>query len=437
MILQNPLLLIIALFSIFFGIFFESTIINEYLRNSIFYSYTIKLLFLSIFPLLILTLKEQTKFNFNYYDHSLIIIFLSFLFTLFIIDFINITFLDYFPLSYLFLLIKIVSILSTFIFFLIYSDSHQSFIRNLTYIYLFPVYYISITGIIVFILLMLGLIDPNEWRELAVNFKKFSEGDAYDYFENQEDKNLRGFYSFPYYLSLITAGDNQASFFGYNFSRMSGVFFEPHVAAFIITPAFFLSRLMGHNFLSYIILVFLFMCASITNIAILIFLFFLYLIKNLNYFILTIFSLILAISFFFILNINLYDSFSFIIEKFTSESFLESLSYYNFISPDKTLFGQYIFSTRDMDIDNNSIFVKLIILMLVFITVIYGSAKYLLTPIDYTKIFPLIYVMLHSLKLIENLIFYYFFWYIFILSIFLFVENVNLFNKGEKKANYN
>ena len=59
---------------------------------------------------------------------------------------------------------------------------------------------------------MLGLIDPNEWRELTVNFKKFSEGDAYDYFKNQEDKNLRGFYSFPYYLSLITAGDNQASF---------------------------------------------------------------------------------------------------------------------------------------------------------------------------------------------------------------------------------
>ena len=44
---------------------------------------------------------------------------------------------------------------------------------------------------------MLGLIDPNEWRELTVNFKKFSEGDAYDYFKNQEDKNLRGFYSFP------------------------------------------------------------------------------------------------------------------------------------------------------------------------------------------------------------------------------------------------
>ena len=79
MILRIPLLLIIALFSIFFGIFFESTIINEYLRNSIFYSYTIKLLFLSIFPLLILILKEQTKFNFNHYDHSLIIIFLSFL----------------------------------------------------------------------------------------------------------------------------------------------------------------------------------------------------------------------------------------------------------------------------------------------------------------------------------------------------------------------
>ena len=197
MILRIPLLLIIALFSIFFGIFFESTIINEYLRNSIFYSYTIKLLFLSIFPLLILILKEQTKFNFNHYDHSLIIIFLSFLFTLFIIDFINITFLDYFPSSYLLLLIKIVSILSTFIFFLIYSASYQSFIRNLTYIYLLPVYYISITGIIVFILLMLGLIDPNEWRELTVNFKKFSEGDAYDYFKNQEDKNLRGFYSFP------------------------------------------------------------------------------------------------------------------------------------------------------------------------------------------------------------------------------------------------
>ena len=436
MILRIPLLLIIALFSIFFGIFFESTIINEYLRNSIFYSYTIKLLFLSIFPLLILILKEQTKFNFNHYDHSLIIIFLSFFFTLFIIDFINITFLDYFPSSYLLLLIKIVSILSTFIF-LIYSASYQSFIRNLTYIYLLPVYYISITGIIVFILLMLGLIDPNEWRELTVNFKKFSEGDAYDYFKNQEDKNLRGFYSFPYYLSLITAGDNQASFFGYNFSRMSGLFIEPHIAAFIVTPAFFLSRLIGHNFLSYIILVFLFMCASITNIAILIFLFFLYLVKNLNYFILVIFFLILVFSFFFILNINLYDSLSFIIEKFTSESFLESLSNYNFISPDKTLFGQYIFSTRDMDIDNNSIFVKLTILTLVFITVIYGSAKYLLTSIEYTRIFPLIYVMLHSLKIVENLIFYYFFWYIFIFSIFLFVENINLSNKGEKKTNYN
>ena len=179
------------------------------------------------------------------------------------------------------------------------------------------------------------------------------------------------------------------------------------------------------------------MCASITNIAILIFLFFLYLVKNLNYFILVIFFLILVFSFFFILNINLYDSLSFIIEKFTSESFLESLSNYNFISPDKTLFGQYIFSTRDMDIDNNSIFVKLTILTLVFITVIYGSAKYLLTSIEYTRIFPLIYVMLHSLKIVENLIFYYFFWYIFIFSIFLFVENINLSNKGEKKTNYN
>ena len=430
--IQNPLILFVALFSIFFGIFFESTIINEYLRDNVFYSYTVKLFFLSIFPLLILVLKNQTNFYLYNYDNSLVIIFFLFFFALFVIDFINIIYLEYFPVSYLLLLIKIVSILSIIIFFLIYTASYQSFIKNLTYVYLVPAYYISITGIVVFILLIFGLIDPNEWREITLSFKKFGEGDAYDYFENQEDKNLRGFYSFPYYLSLITAGDNQASLFGFNFSRMSGLFIEPHVAAFIITPAYFISRSIGHNFLSYVILIFLITCASITNISILIFLLCLYLVKNKDSLILFIIFSILIILFFFILNINLYDSFSFIIKKFSSESFIKSLSAYNLLSADKVLLGQYTFSIRDMNIENNSILVKLLLLILVFITLIYSCLKYLFTSIHYTKVFPLIYVMLHSLKYFENLIFYFFFWYILIISIFLFAESTEISSKDTK-----
>lgn len=409
---------IVALFAIFFGIFAELTIATEYLRNIKYYSYTLLILVLSFTPIYWLVLTNKIKFLPPSINVVILSIILIVLILILFLDPLNIFFSKLLPLSNLMIFIKVISLSFLVLYFLSFADEKRNFIKHITSSYIYFSYYISISGITAFILVNLNIINPTEWVEITQNFKKYDEGD------NVQFDNLKGLYSFPYYLSLVLTGDNKVDILGFSFYRLSGLSIEPGVATFLMTPAFFLAINYNRNsYFPLLILIFILLCFSVANIIILISLFVLYSSKKIISSIGIYFFIIIFILFFFFWNEIFNDYFSFIVGKFSGDSMSNLLSEWSIFKTSTSIVGFHIFSERDYNIEN-SILIFLLVWMLFFMMVGYLIIYYLASEIKFYQIFPLLYILMHSIKSPISFLFTYFFWYILILSIFLVVRDI-------------
>ena len=136
----------------------------------------------------------------------------------------------------------------------------EDVLRFLLRPYCYLAVFIAAGGLLAWLLVAVGVTSLEDWR-LPQDMMKKDVAAVSGYF-----------YSMPYYLSLILT-ESAGRFLGLEFPRASGLFQEPHVAAFFVTPAlFFMSLvidprknrwLLGAIYL--VILAFLFSVHSATN----------------------------------------------------------------------------------------------------------------------------------------------------------------------------
>ena len=98
--------------------------------------------------------------------------------------------------------------------------------------YLYMSITISVLGLAAWLLVHVGWVDPAEWY-LPDQFS----------FGRLADDVLVGYYSSPFYLSGILNQSN-GQLLNFSFSRAAGLFEEPALAAFFVTPAIFLMPLI-------------------------------------------------------------------------------------------------------------------------------------------------------------------------------------------------
>ena len=124
---------------------------------------------------------------------------------------------------------------------------------------------IAVLGLAAWMLVFFNLVDPHEWRMPTGVLKKDASAPRGEY------------YTAPLYLSLVLYNTAGAVVFGIDFKRASGLFQEPHQAAFFVTPALFLMPLVfksGKNrwklYISCLLLsAFLFVTYSVANLVLL------------------------------------------------------------------------------------------------------------------------------------------------------------------------
>jgi hypothetical protein len=108
-------------------------------------------------------------------------------------------------------------------------------LRFLIQPYLYLSITVSVLGLAAWLLVHVGGVDPADWYLPD----QFASG-------RLADGALLGYYSSPFYLSGILNQSN-GQLLNFSFNRASGLFEEPSLAAFFVTPAIFLMPLIFRN----------------------------------------------------------------------------------------------------------------------------------------------------------------------------------------------
>lgn len=125
--------------------------------------------------------------------------------------------------------------------------------------------YIAAAGLAAWSLVFFNIVEPSDWYLPAGMLKK-------DPFSN-----IGHAYTMPYYLGIVLHGLGGGVFLGLNFKRACGLFYEPHIAAFFVTPTLFLLPFVFKERaskwkvrLTYVLLcAFLFVTHSVSSMAVL------------------------------------------------------------------------------------------------------------------------------------------------------------------------
>lgn len=125
--------------------------------------------------------------------------------------------------------------------------------------------YIAATGLAAGLLVFFKIVDPSDWWLPAGMMK------------HDPTANTGHAYTMPYYLGIILYGKGGGVVGAFSFKRICGLFYEPHICAFFVTPTLFLLPLVFKNGTpkwkirsTYLLLVsFLFFVHSVANIVIL------------------------------------------------------------------------------------------------------------------------------------------------------------------------
>lgn len=163
-----------------------------------------------------------------------------------------------------FIMVNFINILVFFVFYIINLALDKEFYYKSLKVYWRFNYFIVIVAVIVFIALHLQLIHLNSWKLPSF----FSE-----HFHIK--LNILGatseLYSVPFYLTVILPQYLKPFGFFSEFGTFSGLSYEPHIATFFMTPAFFLTyyyyKFNIKNFFIYYFPFFIFfmLTSSVTN----------------------------------------------------------------------------------------------------------------------------------------------------------------------------
>jgi hypothetical protein len=165
--------------------------------------------------------------------------------------------------------------LTVFWFILNYYASEYG-VEKLIKIYIYVCLYISITGVLSWLIISFGFVDPTRWE---LNLTQLTEGR----FVRDLDGNL---FTFPYYLGVIIQGGGKYSLFGFEFMRACGLSTEPQYATFLVAPSLFMINIVYKKSRLFkkaayvLVILFLLIASSMTTYLILYVLIFLLLLKK-------------------------------------------------------------------------------------------------------------------------------------------------------------
>ena len=153
-----------------------------------------------------------------------------------------------------------------------FKDAHM----NLMKIYVLFACFIVLTSVGVFLLATFKIIDPQAYRmppNLSMNV-------------NSNTNDLGTEYFFPLHITIITSDDRGLPFFS-NFGVFCGISHEPHIATYLITPAFFFMYALDWSrkrkyILSVFFIFFMLLATSTTNLIAFILVLFLLVIINIK-----------------------------------------------------------------------------------------------------------------------------------------------------------
>ena len=145
---------------------------------------------------------------------------------------------------------------------LFYFDTIDESLKFIIKPYIHITLYIATTGVLCYLLTMVNILDTNDWMSINEKMKKAYEG--------QGGTLL---YSMPLYLTFMLVGSDIFSLFGFNIIRISGLSYEPHIAALFTVPSLFMINYYFRDNASakrwsYLIIVtYLLFVASVTSIV--------------------------------------------------------------------------------------------------------------------------------------------------------------------------
>lgn len=158
---------------------------------------------------------------------------------------------------------------------LFYFDTIDEGLRFIIKPYIHITLYIAATGILCYLLTTVNILDTKDWMSINDNMKKAYEG--------QGGTLL---YSMPLYLTFMLVGSDIFSLLGFKIIRISGLSYEPHIAALFSVPSLFMinfyfkDNTTAKRWSYAIIITYLLFVASVTSIVCLILVLLLYSFKE-------------------------------------------------------------------------------------------------------------------------------------------------------------
>lgn len=262
--------------------------------------------------------------------------------------------------------------------------------------YVYFCLFIAITGLIIWLLVYFQIVNPANWppKWLSAKLARKSFADAGG-----------KLYSMPLYIGLLMRNDLLA------IPRLSGLSFEPHVAALFVTPALFAiqfvfhkSNIMVKSVLCTLLVVFLLLVFAVSNIVILFIMMTLIFIKSLLFRKIKN-SLMLLVSFVLLLSFGGLAMQSrhalFIEKKYHSRSAYDAIDFYEELADASSLLGDGILSDQESEsYKKGSIgFVNAILFSLQFIIISLVGLMLFFSERETASLgLSLLYLTFHSLK---------------------------------------
>lgn len=355
----------------------------------------------------------------NIFSSTLFSLYIMFLFII-TIDSINVIYLMGGEVSHLLWLIKFLSIFFLLCSSLIVFDINKS-IDIILKPYIYLVLIISLMTIMAYCIFWFADININEW--VPEYLKK-----------SQEGTGSRKLYFFPYFLSLILYGENEQFLFGIPVVRTAGLSIEPSVSTLLVTPAIFFIKyttIKYKKIISLLLIIFLLLSFSVTNISILVFILLIYLVKEKKIVTLAMVA-ILAIVLIYLK--QPYSNQRTILDKFDSSNISRITTintHLNKLDSD-SLIGYSFFAPRDLDfniISQTSIIISFLFYVLIsvfFIVILLKISK----DKEYFYLFSILYIILHSIKTFTHFYFFAFPYFVMLMAVFISSAYGNNGNKG-------
>lgn len=338
---------------------------------------------------------------------------------------------------FLFLLVPI--LINLFILFLVdiyfnYSKgSYEIFLNRYVKPYFILANIIVISAILLFILLKLGIVDLNSWKNVSIYGKDFQQ---------RQISDIYPYYSNPLYITVIIPSYVKIGGFVGEFGSFSGWSYEPHIACYFLVPSFLMINYFEkRSVLKYLLvtsyLLFFILAFSITSIIGLLIILIIFLSslngRKLKLLLLLILPIICILLFLLFTNTSFNKSINYASNKIGSKnaSSISTSVTINYLLSPKTFFGNGLFSAPEVKEDNifsgkkniaysdNVGIVPFVLFVCIFCIAFLLSFSKIFGRSDYAFIgLIVIYLLFHAMKFPFHVFSYPFtYFFLFIVSI--------------------